>query len=116
MLNRRALAIVNLLLFTVMFTILSAVILMILSSHVKAMEHHIRGVKAFYATEAGVVVALDAMRRSVAVPGSVAVPWSHSLAGGVLNTKPVTQAVSGVGVGISGTTMVNSTCNYTFNW
>ena len=113
--SRRSLAIVNLLIFTFIFTILSGVLLIIVSSQTRLMESNIRGVKARYAAEAGIVAAIENIRKSTS-PMPVSVEWAFDSATGnpsVLKTNAVAKAD---GAGIDGTTVVNSTIDYTTNW
>ena len=114
MFSRRALAIVNMLIFVIIFTILSGILLSLVSSNTRLLEHHIRRTKGYYAAEAGNVLALDALRRSAAFPASNSVEWTYNLGGSNIINKTVAMTQSGGGP--AGTTIVNTTSNYTLNW
>ena len=117
MFSRRALAIVNMLIFVIIFTILSGILLSLVSSNTRLMEHHIRRTKGYYAAEAGNVLALDALRRNPAgpFPTSNNVEWTYDLSGNNIINKTVAMA-NQTGAGIGGTMVVNTTSNYTLNW
>ncbi|HAJ56859.1 MAG TPA: hypothetical protein DCL35_03705 [Candidatus Omnitrophica bacterium] len=110
----RALAILNMLIFCVIFTVLSGVILALVSSHTRQMETNIRRTKAFYVSEAGNVASYDSFRRNVAF-SNPSVEWSFNAAGNPTATKPAA-VVSTAGAGPGGTTRINSTTNYVMNW
>jgi hypothetical protein len=112
MFSRRALAIVNMLLFVMIFTILSGILLTIVSSHTRLLEHHIRRIKGYYAAEAGSVLALDALRKGAAIPPNLSIEWSYNLTGSNIISKTVPMANQTSGR----TTVVNATSDYTLNW
>ena len=115
MFSRRALAIVNMLIFVIIFTILSGILLSLVSSNTRLLEHHIRRTKAYYAAEAGNVLALDALRRSATFPTSNSVEWTYDIGGSNIINKTVAMA-NQTGAGIGGTMVVNASSNYTLNW
>ena len=63
MLSKKAIAIVNMLIFVFIFTILSGIILVLVSSQARDLEASIRRTKAFYVAEAGSVAALENIRK-----------------------------------------------------
>lgn len=101
---RKGLALINMFVFVILFTMMAAVLLSVLSSHVNLMERHVRRIKAFYAAQAGSVAALDQYRRTGAAPASYTIDWSHDSAGGVISTKNVVISIN--------VPQVNSTCDY----
>lgn len=111
--SKRALAMLNVLIFVIIFTILSGVILALVSTHTRQMETNIRRIRANYVSEAGNVARFDAYRRGVAFSGPP-VEWAFDSAGNPTSTKTPT-VVTGAG-GIGGSTVINSTTNYTTNW
>ena len=116
MFSQRALAIVNMLIFVIIFTILAGVLLSLVSSNTKLLEHDIRRTKALYAAQAGSVLALDALRRNATFPVNDNLDWAYyDLAGTGVIYKTVTMAGQ-PGVGPSNTTAVNATSDYTLNW
>jgi hypothetical protein len=111
---RKGLAIVNMLIFVVIFSILSGVVLGLLSSSTRDMEKSIRRTKGFYVAQAGIVYALDAMRLSGSLPAAINIPWTHDSAGNVQTVKTVTPV--NAGPAIAGCTPISVTCDYTVNW
>ena len=111
----RALAMMNMLIFLLLFSILSGIILSLVSSHTKLLERHVRRVKSYYLAEAGTVVAMDAGRRGVVPPSSLALDWGYDIGGSSTSTKPVVMSY-GHGAGWYGTTVINATSDYTINW
>ena len=113
---RRGLAIVNMLIYVVIFSILSGVVLGVLSTSTRELEKNIRRTKGFYTDQAGMVFALDQLRQSNTFPiGPLGVPWVHDIAGNAIASKQVGLSNES-GAGISGTMVVNSTTDYTINW
>ena len=109
-LGKNALAIVNMLIFVVIFTVLAGVVLALVSSHTRLMESDIRRIKGYYASEAGTVAAIESLRKNpaAAVP-SPSIEWTYSQATGNPDiTKPqtVTHAAG----------KINATFDYTMNW
>ncbi|MFH1692068.1 MAG: hypothetical protein ABIC68_05840 [Candidatus Omnitrophota bacterium] len=94
--------------FVILFTMMTAVLLSVLSSHVRLMERHVRRLKAFYASQAASVAALDQYRRTGAAPASYTIDWSHDLTGAVISTKNVAISVNAP--------QVNSTCDYSITF
>lgn len=113
--SRKALAMVNVLIFAMVFTILSGILLVLLASHSRHLEASIRRTKAQYAAEAGSVAALDALRRGAAPPSTVSVEWTYNASGSPVAYKTV-QITNQTGGGINGTMLVNALGNYTYNW
>lgn len=113
--KNKALAVLNMLIFVFVFTCLAGVILRITASHTMLVEHHIRKGKAFYVAEAGLVEAMDAMRRGT-TPVATNVPWSLDL----YTSMPVgiKTAIVNVdpGAGWEGADVVSSNCTYTINF
>lgn len=50
--TERALAILSMLIFLIIFTMMSGILMSLLSSHTRMMEHYIRRTKGYYAAEA----------------------------------------------------------------
>lgn len=119
--GRRALAIVNMLIYVVLFTILSGVMLSIVSNQTRLMERRIREVKANYAVESAIVEYLDRIRRGVVNPNAantttIAVPWTYRDPGeadGDVATRDVVVTYT-PGAGISGTARINATFSSTY--
>ena len=113
--EKNGLAILNMVFFVFIFTMLAGVILRITASHTILVEHHIRKGKAFYVAEAGLVSSMDAMRRGTA-PIPVSVPWSLN----VLTSLPMGIKTAIVDVtpsaGWEGADIVESNCTYTLNF
>lgn len=108
---------INMLVFFILFSILAAVLLSLLSSHTRFMETDIRRIKGYYASEAANVAALDSLRRTGAAPANQALEWifSKTASPTSLVSKPVTiTTVAGACPG--GTRCVNATMNYATNW
>lgn len=103
-----ALAIVNMLIFVFIFTILSGIVLALLSSHTRLMESNIRHVKAYYVAESGSVAAFEALRKGN-VPSSPSVEWLFDpTTGNATAFKPASVSAGGG--------FINATCDYTVNW
>ncbi len=116
MTQRPGLAIINMLIFVVIFSILSGIVLGLLSTNTRSLEKDVRRTKAFYATEAGAVYFLDRYRTGSSLPASLNIPWYYDPGTGLPTvTKPVNFATA-VGGGPTGTSLVNVTCDYTLNW
>lgn len=107
-LTRKALAIVNMLIFVVIFSILSGVILALVSSHSRIMESSIRRTKAFYVAEAGHVSRFESLRRGSAF-SNPSVEWVFNPAtGNPSGYKSASVAYASPNI--------TSTCDYTVNW
>lgn len=107
-LTRKALAIVNMLIFVVIFSILSGVILALVSSHSRIMESSIRRTKGYYVAEAGHVSRFESLRRGSAF-SNPSVEWSFNPSTGAPSGyKPASVVYSSPNI--------SSTCNYTVNW
>lgn len=102
--SKKALAILNMLIFVFIFTIMAGIILSLVSSHTRLMERHIRRLKSFYVAQAGSVAALDQLRRTGAAAASYAVDWAYDSGGSPISTKTATISVA--------VPQVNSTCDY----
>lgn len=106
--SRSALAIVNMLIFVVIFSILAGVTLALVSSHSRIMESSIRRTKAYYVAEAGHVARFESLRRGLPF-SNPAVEWSFNPSTGAPSGNK-TATVTYVSPNIT------STCNYTVNW
>jgi hypothetical protein len=112
----KGLAIVNMLIYVVIFSILSGTILSLLSSSTRTLERDIRRTRGFYASQAATVMALDRMRQGSAFPGgNINLPWSHDMFGNIVAYKQV-MLTNAPGAGVAGTMRVDSMCDYTINW
>jgi Tfp pilus assembly protein PilX len=119
--GRRGLAIVNMLIYMVLFTILAGTLLTIVSSQTRLMERRIRQVKADYAAESAIVEYLDRIRRGVCNPAvanatTIAVPWTYRDPGqsdGDVTTRDV-RVVYVPFAGINGTATISATFNSTY--
>lgn len=107
--SRKALAIVNMLIFVVIFSILSGVVLSLVSSHSRIMESSIRRTKAYYVTEAGHVSRFESLRRGSAV-FNPSVEWSFDPSTGAPSGYKSATVVS------ASLPNITSTCDYTVNW
>ncbi len=79
--SKYGLAMLNMLIFVFLFTMFAGLILTLVSSHTRYMEDHVRGIKAFYIAEAGIVHAMESLRKGVA-PVDQFVYWSFNPATG----------------------------------
>jgi type II secretory pathway component PulK len=105
---KKALAIVNMLIFVIIFTSLAAAILALLSSHTRLLESSIRRLKAHYVAEAGSVAAFEALRKGNAT-SNLSVEWAFDpISGNPTNFHTATVSVGGG--------RINSTVDYTVNW
>ncbi len=113
--SSRGLAIVNVLVFTILFTILAGSLLVLVSSHTILMEDTIRRTKAFYVAEAGYVHAMDLVKVGLP-PTNPQVEWSvDGVSGATLSyNTPAVEVFPGAG--LNGSMLINSTCDYTPNW
>ncbi|MEK7849494.1 MAG: hypothetical protein AAB213_01540 [Candidatus Omnitrophota bacterium] len=114
--TRRALALVNVLLFVLIFTILAGITLTIVSSQTRLMETYIRRVKGYYVAESGAVAAFDSLSRgeAITIPN---VEWIYDSATGVPTAWRTPYSItSEPGSGVFGTTRINSTFNYSTSW
>ncbi|QAT17174.1 D-erythrose-4-phosphate dehydrogenase [Candidatus Velamenicoccus archaeovorus] len=120
----RGLAMVNMLIFVIMFTVLSGVMMTVVSSSSRLLEQHVRRTKAYYQAEGAVVYAMDAARRSGwagnwvirPTPMNVNMPWSFDSSGSILTVKTVAVQSSATPTGPISTYEVNGTVNYQLNW
>ena len=114
--TRRGLAIINMLLFVLIFTILAGITLTIVSSQTRLMETYIRRVKGYYVAESGAVAAFDSLSRGEALP-SPSVEWSFDPSSGVPTgwRQPV-PITSEAAAGPFATTRINSSFNYSASW
>ncbi len=118
------LAMVNMLIFVIMFTVLSGIMMTVVSSSSRLLEQHVRRKKAYYPTEAAVIYAIDAARRGGwagsyvirPTPQNVNVPWSFDPSGNPLTVKTATVLSSATATGPSTTFQVNGSVNYQLNW
>lgn len=120
----RGLAMVNMLIFVIMFTILSGIMMTVVSSSGRLLEQHVRRTKAYYLTEGAVVYAMDFARRSggagnwvirpIMSPGNM--PWSFDSSGNVLAVKPAPIQSTAAATGPGSTYQLNGSVIYTLNW
>jgi len=121
---KNGLAMVNMLIFVIMFTVLSGILMTVVSSSSRLLEQHVRRTKAYYAAEGAAVYAMDWARRNggagnyVIRPtvGPGVMPWSFDPSGNVLAVKTATFASSASTTGPSSTYQLNGTVNYQLNW
>ncbi len=107
-LNKNALAIINMLVFVFIFSILAGSVLMLVSSQVRILESNIRRTKAFYVVEAGSIAAYEALRKGAAV-SNTAVEWMFSTTTG----NPVIYKTS---VNSHSGFTIRSNCSYGVEW
>lgn len=112
--TERALAILSMLIFLIIFTMMSGILMSLLSSHTRMMEHYIRRTKGYYAAEAGSVAAYESMR-SGGGPYDQQVDWLYDLNGNPVIQKYVSVYDTGA-AGIGGSTEIYSDLDYTLNW
>jgi len=113
----RGLAILNMLIFVILFTIVSGIIMTIASTQTRLIERYIRRTKAVYAAEAGAVVGSDYQRRNAwffNLP--VRVDWDYDLVPGVIRLNKTTTVTWFSGVGINATNVINSSINFGASW
>jgi type II secretory pathway component PulK len=114
--SQKGLAIVSMLIFVVMFSILASVLLSLVSSQTRLMEHYIRRIKGYYVAEAGAISAWDALRRKSSFSSSLPVEWVYDKGtGNPYGWHPATVTAQ-ANMGINGTTLISSTADYTTNW
>lgn len=114
--SQKGLAIVSMLIFVVMFSILASVLLSLVSSQTRLMEHYIRRVKGYYVAESGAVCAWDALRRKSSFPSSLPVEWVYDKGTGDPYGWHSATVTAQANIGINGTTEIFSTSDYTTNW
>ncbi len=111
-----SLALVNMLIFLFIFTIMAGSILALLSSHTRFMESNIRRIKAYYVAEAGNVAAVDLLRRGQ-VPTNIGAYWMFNSAGNPIGPQSIAVVTYTVNpVNCFGDTCVRSSTDYTTNW
>lgn len=114
--TRRALALINVLLFVLIFTILAGITLTIVSSQTRLMETHIRRVKGYYVAESGAVSAFDSLSRGEAI-SIPSVEWTYDSATGVPTSwRTPSSLTSEPDWGAYSVTRINSTFNYSTSW
>ena len=113
--TRRGLAIVNVLIFTLIFTILAGITLTIVSSQTRLMETHIRRVKGYYVAESGAVAAFDSLSRGEAITNQ-SVEWTYDSATGVPTYSRDTSLITREDIGGIYGNRINSTFNYSTSW
>jgi len=115
---RRGLAIVTMLIFVVVFSMLAATMLGLMSASTRQIEADVRRVRGWYAAEAANVIAADRLRKGQALAGAYAVPWSiNTGTGAVAGTKSANTTTSSAGVGFwTGILCLNTTSGYTSIW
>jgi len=112
---RRGLAIINLLIFVVMFTIISAALLGMLSSSTRQIEADVRRIRGWYAAEAANVIVRDMVLRGEVPPAQVVVPWSVDNAGTPSSTTAVNVTIVAGGC-TDGTDCVVTTSGFGSVW
>jgi|GEM_PF-2540532 len=114
---RRGLAIVNMLIFVVVFSLLAATMLGLMSSSTRQVEADVRRIRGWYAAEAINVLAMHKMRLNAPVNAAEIAPWSiDEGSGAVVGTKGVvvtTNNVSLIDPFWAGVVFLNTTSNYT---
>lgn len=119
------LAIVNMLIFLFIFSMLALTIMTVASSNTRLLEGHIRRNKAAYAAEGLLILRLDQARRGITpaagivapVTGGGAVPWTFNLAGNQVGAITATVAAVAAGAPMPAASFeTNSTVNYTLRW
>lgn len=113
MLSKKALAIVNMLIFVLVFTLLAGAMLSLISSHTKMIEADIRRIKGYYAAEATTVHAMDQARKGNPYYNPN-IEWAYDSSGNLVVSKNGTFTVQAGG--IYGTSVVNATFDYRYNW
>ena len=113
--SEKALAIVNVLIFIIIFTILSGVLLSLLSSHTRFLEENIRRTKGYYASEAASVAAFDSLRRTGTQGPDPTVGWlftkdASNPTAYSTRTVSITNATSGALL------VINATTAYSNDW
>ncbi|MGE5279641.1 MAG: hypothetical protein ACM3L6_02710 [Deltaproteobacteria bacterium] len=88
---KRGLAIVTMLVFVVVFSILAASMLALASSSTRQIESDIRRIRAFYALDAAFSEAQNRLRNGVPETGVYNIPWGiDDATGAVVATIPIT--------------------------
>jgi len=115
---KRGLAIVNMLIFVIVFSLLAATMLGLMSSSTRQIEADVRRIRGWYAGESANVWVMDLLRRGQAVAGSYAIPWSvNEGTGAVVSTTIVNVTSTAIVAGpFNGTTEINTTTGYTSVW
>ncbi|MFH0877912.1 MAG: hypothetical protein V1863_06805 [Candidatus Omnitrophota bacterium] len=90
----RGIALVNMLFFAIIFSIIAAAMLSLIASTTLHMEHDIRRAKAFYVADAQLCFATDHLRRTMTPYCNgfclAQIPWGIDLSGAVKSTKGAT--------------------------
>ena len=121
------LAMVNMLIYVVIFTILSGAVMTVSSSRTRLLEEHVRRTKAYYLAEGAAVYAMDQARRSGnAFSGYVFMRpfpigghpmiWTTRGDGTAWIYKGANVATSAAATGPSSTFQVNGSVDYFLNW
>jgi Tfp pilus assembly protein PilX len=117
---RHGLAIVNMLLFVIIFSLLAASMLSLASSSTRQIESDIRRIRGFYAAEAAYVEATNRLRAGLSVNGTYAIPWGvDDGTGAVVTMMPVNVTNSAgypCGDPIFSCNRINSTAGYVSAW
>ena len=119
MFSKKAVAVLSTIIFVLIFSILSGVLLSIVSSSTRTMEAQTSHIKAFYASEAGLVYTAEALRRGKPVV-DFNIPWTLTAdsAGTVVQYKQVSLDVKSIPWGSSGLVakQIHSNVSYGINW
>lgn len=116
---RRGLAIVNMLIFVIVFSLLAGTMLGLMSSSTRQVEANVRRIRGWYATEAANIIAVDRMRKNQAVAASLAMPWSIDPGTGAVVGSTgvnVTTGAAGAGAYWVGILALNTTSGYASVW
>jgi len=92
---RRGLAILNMLIFVVVFSLLAAAMLGMMSSNTRQIETNVRRIRGWYAAESVNVLLADRLRLGQAIAGSYSIPWSFDPStGAILSSVTVNVATN----------------------
>ncbi len=114
---RRGLAIVSMLIFVVVFSLLAATMLGLMSSSTRQIEADVRRIRGWYAAEAANILAREVLRLEQPLATSYAIPWSiDENSGAVVGTTNVNVTTNSGGFCPPNTVCLNTTSGYTSVW
>jgi|GEM_PF-4491720 len=125
MFSKRALALINVIIFTVIFSMLAAVLLITVSSQARMLEASITRTKAFYLVEAAMVWCLDEMYLTGACADHPAegIVWEYTTDDSitpvvfrVIDPPMIDITTAEVPASNGALLEINSTYKYTFPW